>query len=573
MTREMLYSEFVEVYEALASIQGRLEKTGILADFLKDLLKKGESEWIYLLKGKVVADYDARETGISEQLAIKAIAKGFGVREEEIVKKFRKIGDFGEIAEEFCGKRKQSTLFSGKLSVKKVFDNLRKIMDIEGKGAVERKIGFVSELLGDASDKEAKYIVRTLLGDLRIGVSDGIIRDAIALAFFGEEKKEMAIAIDEAYDLAGSWAEILEAASEGKKGFRKINIVPGKPVRVMLPVKVEDIKEAFRICGTPLAIEHKYDGFRMVITKDKKGEIKLFTRRLEEVTKQFPDVVSVVRKNVRGESFILDSEVVGYDSDTGKYKPFESVSQRIKRKYDIKKLERELPVEVNVFDVLYLNGQSLLEVEFRERRKSVEKIVKPEKLKIRASYQIVVDSEARAEEFYKQALKMGEEGIMFKKLDAPYKSGRRVGYIVKLKPSVKDLDLVIVGAEYGRGKRAGWLTSYILGCASNGKFLEVGKVSSGLKELEEAGTTYKEITELLKPLILETKGNIVKVKPKLIVSVTYQNIQRSPSYDSGFALRFPRITAYRPDRSVRDIASLEEIGKEMKKENVWRKGL
>lgn len=329
----------------------------------------------------------------------------------------------------------------------------------------------------------------------------------------------------------------------------------------MLPVKVTEIGDAFRICGKPAAIEHKYDGFRMIITKDN-GEVKLFTRRLENVTNQFPDVVKEVKKNVKGSSFILDSEVVGYDPKSKKYMPFEAISQRIKRKYHIEQLIKKLPVEINIFDILYYNGESLLDLDFVKRRERIKKIVKPEKYKIRLSYQIVTSDEREAEEFYKNALKIGEEGIMFKKLDAKYRQGRRVGYIVKLKPAVNDLDLVIVGAEYGSGKRGGLLTSYIVACKNNGEFLEVGKVASGLKEKEsELGTTYEEMTELLKPLILEEKGKYVRVRPELVVSVTYQNIQKSPSYDSGFAMRFPRITAYRPDRYIEDIATLNDIKK------------
>ncbi|MAG27992.1 DNA ligase [Candidatus Pacearchaeota archaeon] len=564
----MDYSEFVDVYESLASTTKKLEKATILALFLKKLEKKGKAEWVYLLKGKVVPDYDAREIGISRQLAIKAISKGFGVSENEIVTRLRKIGDLGEIAEEFADKRKQGVLFSGKLKTDKVFDNLRKIMEIEGKGAVDRKLGLVSELLGQATGKEAKYIVRTLLSDLRVGIADGIIRDGIAEAFFefgeeSEKKKEIIFKVEEAYDLTGDFAEVVEAAAEGKSALGKLKVHPGRPINVLLPVKVTEIEEAFRIVGKPAAIEHKYDGFRMIISKESNGEVKLFTRRLEEVTKQFPDVVSVVSKYVKGDSFLLDSEAVGFDSETKKYMPFQAISQRIKRKYDIEELAKKLPIELNIFDVLYLDGKNLMPLEFEKRRKIVEKIVSNRKLKIRVAMQIVTDSEKKAREFYEEALKMGEEGVMFKNLKASYRQGRRVGYIVKMKPEVKDLDLVIIGAEYGTGKRGGWLTSYYVACLNDGKYLGVGKVSSGLKEIEsEEGTTYAEMTKILKPLIEETKGQYVKVKPSIVVSVTYQDVQKSPSYESGFALRFPRITAYRPEKPVKEITTLAEIKKE-----------
>ena len=559
----MQYSEFVEVYEELSNTTKRLEKISILAEFLKKLKKKGKSEWIYLLLGRVLPDYDSGEIGISTQLTIQAISKASGVGKEDVVKKFRKIGDLGEVAEELVGKKKQSTLFSSRLSVSKVFENLRKLVTIEGKGTVGKKLDLISELLTSASGKEAKYIVRTLLNDLRVGVADSSIREAIAEAFFNDNKKEMAEKIETAYNLSNDFAIVLEGVFKGEKELSKISITPGRPLKVMLAVKVTSMEEAFKVCGKPAALEHKYDGFRMIITKDG-GDIKLFTRRLEEVTKQFPDVVEVVKKNIKAKDYILDSEVVGYDSETKLYKPFEAISQRIRRKYDIDKLVKKLPVEVNVFDVLYYNGKGTVKLPFSKRRDIVEKIVKKKKWKIKPAVQIVTDDLKEAEKFYKDALGLGEEGIMVKNIEASYQQGRRVGYMVKMKPEINDLDLVILRAESGTGKRGGLLTSYTLGCKSGDEFLEVGKVSSGLKEKEEEGMTYRAMTKLLGPLIQEEKGRKVKVKPKLIVSVTYQNIQKSPSYNSGYALRFPRITKYRPEKSLNEIATLNEIKKEAK---------
>lgn len=560
----MQYSEYVEVYEALASTSKKLEKTAILAEFLKKLEKKGKSEWIYLLRGRVFADYDSREFGISDQLVLKVIGVAFGIKNDDVQERFNKIGDWGEIAEFYAEKRKQSTLFSKRLEVEKVFSNLRAISDIEGKGAVDKKLSLVSELLTSASGKEAKYIVRTLLSDLRVGVADSLLVDSIVLAFF-QNSEGMKAKIEEKFDLANDSALVFEAACLGEKEIDKIDVVPGRPIKVMLAVKALDIEDGFRICGKPCAIEHKYDGFRMVINKDK-GKITLFTRKLENVTNQFPDVVSAIEKNIKGDNFVLDSEVVGYDPKTRKYRPFEAISQRIKRKYDIDKVMKELPVEINVFDVIYYNGKNYMNNPFIERRKIVEKIVKEKEFVIRAAVQIITDDEKEAQKFYENALKIGEEGIMMKSLNEPYKQGRKVGYMAKMKPIVNDIDLVIVGAEYGTGKRAGWLTSFIVACKEGDNVLEVGMVSSGLKEKEEEGTSYDEITKLLKPLIINEEGNKVKVKPKIVVSVTYQNIQKSPSYSSGYALRFPRITHYRPDRSLYDIASLKEIEKEVNKQ-------
>ncbi len=557
----MRYSEFVEVYEELSKKPGRLEKISILSEFLKKIAKIGKSKWVYLLKGKVLADYKAGEFGISTRLTLKAIAHSYGADVGEVSRRFNKMGDLGGLAEEFASKKKQSRLFSPRLSADKVFDNLLKVMEIVGKGAVEKKIFIISELLGSASGKEAKYIVRTLMGDLKVGVADSTIRDAIAEAFFPENKKEMSEIIGTAYGSANDFAVVLEEASRGEKGLSKIGVIPGRAMNVMLAVKADSIEEGFEICGKPAAIEQKYDGFRMVISKSG-NEIKLFTRRLEDVTKQFPDVVSAVREYVSGESFVLDSEVVGFDGKTGKYRAFQEISQRIKRKYGIDEIIKKLPVEVNVFDVVYYNGKNLIDLPFKERREIVERIVKEKKRVIRSAVQIISGNIKEVEKFYEDALKIGEEGIMIKNLNAKYKQGRKVGYMAKIKPDVKDLDLVIVGAEHGTGKRGGWLTSYYVACKSGDEFLKVGKVSSGLKEKEEEGTSYNEMTKMLKPLIIKEENNILSIKPKIVVSVTYQNIQKSPSYSSGYALRFPRITHYRPDRRIDDIATLKDIEKE-----------
>jgi DNA ligase 1 len=567
----MHYSEFIDLYESLSSTTGKLEKVSMLSKFLPKL--KDREEWIYLLRGRVFPDYDESEFGVSIQLTIKAIAKSAGTRPERVAQMFRKIGDLGDVAESLIGGKTQSTLFSRRLTSDKVFTNLRKLVQLTGKGAVEKKVALISELLTSATGREARYIVRTLLNDLRVGVADALLRDAIAEAFFGDGKEAQEV-IESAYDKVNDFALVLDLAKKGRKALEKVQVIPGKPIKVMLPVKVTDLSEAFRICGTPLAVEHKYDGFRVLINKDEDGKITLFTRRLDSVTNQFPDVVEAVRKHVKGKSFVIDSEVVGYDPAKKRYQPFESISQRIRRKHEIQDLIKKLPVEINVFDVIYHDGKSTIDMPFSERRKLIEKIIVPEKWKIRLSTQFISQNEKEVEKFYKEALKIGEEGIMLKKLDAPYRPGRRVGYMVKMKPEAKDLDLVIIGAEYGTGKRSGGLTSYILACRNGPKeFLEVGKVSSGLKEKEGGeGTTYKEMDKILQPLIIKEKGNIVYVKPKVVVSVTYQNIQPSPKYSSGFALRFPKITHYRPERGIHDIASAEDMKKEFVRMQKSRKG-
>jgi len=558
---DMLYSEIVAIYERLASTSGRIDKTSIIAGFLPRL--KGCEEYAYLLRGRVFAEYDSREFGISTQLVIKAISRASGFSSDEVVLRFKKLGDLGDVAVELLRHGKQNSLFSKKLTVEHVFSSLQKIADVSGDGSVDKKLGVISELLIEADAREACYIVRTLLGDLRIGVADAVLLGAIAEAFFLNDK-DMLDKIQRTYDLVTDFAQVLKFAFSGKGAFEHVSLIPGRPLNVMLATKVYDIDEAFSVCGKPAAFEHKYDGFRVIISSDGK-KIHLFTRRLEEVTNQFPDIISVVSKHIKANSFVLDAEVVGFDSKKNKYLPFEAISQRIKRKYDIDELIKKLPVELKVFDALYVNGENKVELPFIDRRAIIEKIIDEVPWKISLSKQIVTDSVEEVEKFYHDALKIGEEGIMIKNLQSAYVSGRYVGIMAKLKPNVADLDLVIVGAEYGTGKRAGGLTSFIVACRDGDKFLEIGKVSSGLKEKASEGTTYSEIDALLQPLIVSENSAGVTVKPKVVVSVTYQNIQQSPSYSSGFALRFPRISHYRPERGIHDIASLSDIKAEVLK--------
>ncbi|MDD5192959.1 MAG: ATP-dependent DNA ligase [Candidatus Nanoarchaeia archaeon] len=562
----MLYKELCEVYEELEKNPSRLKKTEILANFLKKLKHEKHLEIIYLLQGKTFPDYSEKEFGISEQLCIKALEKSSGISAKDIVLKWKKYGDLGLVAENVIWGKKQNTLFSKRLTTEKILENLKKLPELVGKGTVDKKLALISELLTSASGIEAKYIIRTLLNDLRIGVASGTIRDAIVEAVL-EKNNENLEAVQQSYDKANDFALVFEKAIKGIKELHKTELVPGHPLKVMLALKAESIADGFERVGKPACFEYKYDGFRMLINKDEKGNIKIFTRRLDEVTKQFPDVVKYIKENIKAKSFIIDSESVGYDPKTKRYKQFQDISQRIRRKYDIDKLIKELPVEINAFDILYLNGKSLIEEPFEKRSKLLRGIIDNKKYHLQAAEQLITSDEKEAEKFYKQALKDNQEGVMIKNLNSKYQPGARVGHMLKLKPVENEFDLVITGAEYGTGKRAGILSSYTLSCRNEktGELLEIGKASTGLKEKEEMGLSYTEITKKIKPLITSEHGREVKVKPKIVVTIIFQNIQRSPTYESGFALRFPRVTALRPDRTVHDIATLKEIEDEYKR--------
>jgi len=630
----MKYINLVEVYQKLDSTTKRLEKTYFISKLLKETPLEDLFKITLLLQGKIFPPWDERKIGVASRMVLKAINVSSGLSVEEIENEWKKTGDLGKTAENLIKKKKQATLFSSDLSVSKVFNNLRKLATLGGLGSVDQKVKLISELLTSAKPIEARYITRTVLEELRVGVGAGSLRDAVAWAFFPkivgiffrckncnnympniakclecnqaienkfnkeierfDEKNMLKLknidelkkadlkkydfifckdenlareaynyfvdAVQRAYDVANDFSVVAEKAKiDGIKGLMSVGLEPGRPVKVMLAIKVRDIKEGFERVGKPADIEYKLDGFRLQIHKKNK-DIKLFTRRLENVTKQFPEVVDYVKNNIKGDSFIIDSEAVGFNPKTKKYLPFQNISQRIKRKYDIKNMAKEFPVELNVFDIIYYNGANMVKTPFIERRKLVEKIVKPAERKIIYVKNLITSDEKKAMKFYKESLNKGNEGIMFKKLDAVYKPGARVGHMVKFKPVMDTLDLVIVGAEWGEGKRSKWLSSFTLACIDeNNNFLEIGKVGTGIKEKSEFGVSFSQLTEELKPLIISEKGKKVDVKPEVVVEVSYEEIQKSPTYNSGYALRFPRVINLRMERSAEECSTLKMV--------------
>jgi len=537
-----------------------------------------------LLQGRVFPSFDEREVGIAAQSMEKIIAQATGFPHDEIRKRFSKIGDFGLVAEELVGKKKQRTLLSSPLTVKKVFDNLRKVAEVEGKGSQERKFALVAELIAAAKPLEAKYIVRVTIGDLRIGVAEGILRDAIAKAFLLEQpaqdrhetqnegdlmqmKKAAVSAVEWAWFLRPDYGEVAEIARDkGISGLKNAKVQLGKPYHVLLAERSPGLKEALESFDK-VALEFKYDGARIIIHK-KGSRHWVFTRRLENITRQFPELKEMITKSVSADECIIEGEMLGFNKSTGKPMPFQSLSQRIKRKYDIEKMAKEIPIQVNLFEIVYLDGKELFDEPLHERWKKLKSIIKPVKGKFQLAEHIETRDLKEAEKFYKESLAASQEGLIVKNLDAAYLPGRRVaGGWLKVKPVMETLDLAIVGATWGTGKRAGWFGSLLLGCRdANGNFLRCGMIGTGIKEKkgkavegESEDVTFEQLTKLLKPKIIEQHGSEVRLKPDVLVEVAYEEIQESSNYESGYALRFPRVLKFRPDRSVDECDTVDRI--------------
>lgn len=573
----MKFSQLCEAYDRIAKTSKRLEKTAIIAELLKETDDDSMPDVMMLLKGRVYPEWEKIQIGISAKLATKAIALATGEAEDKIIKAFKKEGDLGAVAAELLTRKKQHSLLArDDLTIHDVIKNVRKLAKIEGTGSVDLKLKNIANLMANATPLEAHYLVRILLEDLRVGIADGTIRDAIivwaaALHEPDANKSEKGIpdevkarwtqAIQDAIDKSNDIAKVaVTAKHKGLAGLDKVELTIGVPIKVMLAQKETEIPAAFERVGRPGALEYKYDGFRMQIHRDNEGKVTLFTRRLENVTAQFPDVVECFASAVH-KSCILDAEAVGYDPKTGKYTPFQAVSQRIRRKHDIQALAKELPVELNVFDILYYDNEQIYRKEFQERRALLEKIIPHKPKEVKTSEYLVTDNDTIAAAFYKKSLDAGNEGIMFKSLDAPYKPGSRVGFMVKMKPVLDTMDVVVVGAEWGEGKRSGWLTSFTIAVIDDdGQFVEIGRVGTGLKELEqEGGTTFEALTKLLKDDIISEDGKEVTLRPNVVIEIKFEEIQRSPSYSSGFALRFPRFVQLRDDRRPEEITTISDV--------------
>jgi DNA ligase-1 len=551
----MDYSILAETYEKLEKISSKLKKTDILAELFEKTHISDLPKVTLLCQGLVYPKYQMMELGVAVQMMMRAISKATGFTAGQVEEKFKKTGDLGLTAEECIKSRKQSVLLKKKLTLDFVFDNLRKLATITGKGSQDRKLSLISELLASAHPKEARYITRTILQELRVGAAEGIIRDAIVKSFLKGDKKEATAAVEYAWNIITDFGEVAKIAKErGIEGLKKVKLQLGKPIQVMLGEKVETIKIILDDFGK-VAIEKKYDGARIQVQKQG-NKIWLFTRREEDVTNQFPDLVELCKKCLKPKECIVEGEMLAINSKTNSPLPFQVLSQRIQRKYDIERMTKEIPIQMNLFDVVFLEGKMLFDKPFMERRKILEKIVKILPNKFQLSEQIITDDLKKAEKFYKKALVDKQEGVMLKVLDSTYVFGRHVGTMYKIKPVMETLDLVIVGATWGEGARANWLTSYVLACrdSDTGKLLECCMLSSGLTEDE-----YKDMTQKLKPLIISEKGKTVEVRPKIIIEVGYEEIQKSPNYGSGFALRFPRFQRIRPEKGVEEADTIERV--------------
>jgi DNA ligase-1 len=571
------YAEIAEAYEKIEATTKRLEMTDLLVDLLKNTPKEIIDKVVYLTQGKIYPDFVKLEIGVAERLAIKALAKASGIKESEIEEDLKKTGDLGETAQKFMAKKKQVTFFQQPLTVQKVYETLDKMAKASGSGAVDLKTALLAGLLADATPKEAKYIIRTVTGNLRLGIADMTVLDALAIAYGGgKEAREL---IERAYNVCSDLGRVARAVAEkGLRGIKKFEVLVGEPIRPMLAERLSTPEEILEKLGGKCIAEYKYDGERIQIHK-KDGEVILFSRRLEDISSQYPDAIELVKRHVKAKEAILEAECVAIDADTGEMRPFQELMHR-RRKYGIEKAMEEYPVSLFMFDALYIDGKDLTLEPYPIRREALVRAIE-ESERVKTAKYIITDNAKELEKFFLEAIENGCEGLVCKSVaeDSVYQAGARGWLWIKYKRDYKSemtdtVDLVIVGAFHGRGKRAGTYGALLLAAYNpeSDTFETVTKCGTGFtdedlaklpKMLEKHKISHKH------PRVNSMIEADVWFEPVAVIEVLGAEITLSPIHTcamnairqgSGLAIRFPRFTGnYRLDKAAEDATTVSEI--------------
>ena len=550
-----------ELCERLEATKKRLLMIDAVADFLKRLDQEEVEPAVAMILGRPFPRRSQQTLDVSWATLSGIIERMAGVERKEFWQAFSKSGDIGSATKavlENSKTRRQAVLFERALTIVEVRRDFSAIAETSGTGSRERKERLMEALFSLASSVEAKYLVRIFIGEMRTGFHEGLMEQTAAKAFdipLVDVQKASMVTGD-----VGEVASVLKA--EGREGLERIGFEVFRPVQPMLAQMADNVEEALKEHGGKTAFEYKYDGARVQIHKHG-DEVRIFSRRLTDATGSLPEIVEAVITNVVAGEAILEGEVVAVNS-SGSPIPFQHLMRRFKRVHAIEESAEQVPVKLYLFDALYLDGESLISFRYLQRRQRLSEIIG----KIPLATQIVTEDAKMAKHFLDEALAAGHEGLMVKDVASVYIPGIRGKRWLKIKPILEPLDLVIVAAEYGYGRRHGWLSDYHLAArdAETGEFLEVGKTFKGLTDVEII-----EMTRRLKEIATrETMGRVFVV-PKIVVEVAYNEIQKSPKYSCGMALRFARITRIREDKGVEEADTIQRV-REIYEKQFLKKG-
>jgi len=571
----MEFSIIAEIFERMESTTKRIELTNLLVELLKKTPKKIIPNAVYLLQGIIRPNFEGVELGVAEKLAIRAISKSSGLSIKKIEEDYKKCGDLGLTASNILKLKTQTTFTAEKITLERVYETLFRIAKLAGKGSQDLKMKYISSLLNDATPLEAKFVLKILLGTLRLGIAENTIMDALAIAFTG--KKENKEQIENAYNVSSDLGKVsLLIATDGIDEIKKFKISLFSPIRPMLADRVKSEEEAIKKMAEIFAAEYKLDGERVQIHKQA-NEVVLFSRRLENITQYYPDIVENVKKSLSVNEGVFEAEIVPVNENTGEFLPFQELMHR-RRKYKLEKAISQYPITVNFFDVLYFDKKDCLNLEYSERRKILEKLVNEDNFS-KLVPMLLVKNENEIEDFLENSINSGCEGLMLKTLDAPYRAGARGSNWLKLKREYRNelgdsLDLIVIGAYFGRGRRTGLYGTLLLGTYNPDKdnFPSVCKVGTGFTD-ESLDQLYQilsnKITLKKNSRVVSEMEADVWFEPELVLEIVASEITLSPIHKtglnlirkgSGFALRFPKFTGkIRFEKAVEDASTDEEV--------------
>ncbi|MEM3983122.1 MAG: ATP-dependent DNA ligase [Sulfolobales archaeon] len=583
----MLFEVLVKALDSEERTTSRTQLTSILVDLFKKSEPDVIDKVIYLLQGRLWPDWAGLpELGVGVKLLIKAMSKALSVRESDIEALYVKLGDSGKVVEYLKSTRSTQTLGGlskfiqkaevTKLTVVEVYDTLAKVALAVGEGSRDIKINLIASLISKATPLEAKYIARLVEGRLRLGIGDATIMDALSITFTGSSLNRQIV--EYAYNVRadlGNVAKIL--ATKGLDGLRGIAPTPGIPIRPMLAERLSDPQEILDKTGGLALVEYKYDGERAQIHKAG-DKVLIFSRRLENITHQYPDVVELARESIKANEAIVEGEIVCIDPETGTMRPFQELMHR-KRKHDIHEAVKEYPVAVYLFDALYVDGVNLIGEPIKTRREVLAKTI-AENERFRLSEAITVTSASDLEKFFLKAVEDGAEGVMVKAMHAQsiYQAGARGWLWIKYKRDYKSemidtVDLVVVGAFKGRGRRGGKIGALLVAAydPDSDTFQTVCKVGSGFTDED-----LSKLDELISPYVIEHKHPRVVSEvepdvwtvPALVIEVLGAELTLSPQHTccrgavkkgAGISIRFPRFIRWRDDKGPEDATTTKEL--------------
>ena len=571
----MKFSIIAETFEKMENTTKRLELTQHLVDLFKVTPSDLISKVVYLIQGKLRPDFEGVELGVAEKLAVRAISKSAGIPIKKIEEAYNKGGDLGHAASKILEQKTQTTFVKESITTERIYETLYKIAELGGSRSQDMKMKYIASLLNDANPLEARFILKILLGTLRLGIADNTVMDALAVAYTGS--KDNRKVLESAYNVSSDLGKVAEAmATNGLDGTKKFEVMVFNPIRPMLADRVKSEHDALEKIGNKFSAEYKLDGERVQIHL--KGErVVLFSRRLENITSYYPDIVEKIPKALRTKEVILEAEAVAVNENTGEFLPFQELMHR-RRKYGVEKAVEQYPIAVNFFDIIYLDGKSCLDLSYSERRKILESIIIENDF-ARLVPMTIIKTENEVEEFLENSINAGCEGLMLKVLAAPYRAGMRGSNWLKLKREYRNelgdsLDLVVIGAFFGRGRRTGRYGTLLLATYNDEEdvFPSICKVGTGFTD-ENLDQFYQllsdKVTLKKNPRVDSDMEPDVWFEPELVIEIVASEITLSPIHKaakdivrkgSGLALRFPKFTGkMRFEKAPEDASTDQEV--------------